>query len=222
LSTCPAAARTTITQRRTSSSTSTARATFSASRRATAAAASSSCAARLSSRSGGSILQVVLPARPPTLQLIENGAGDLGLRPPGKRPRAVRGDERHLVLGRVESDVASGDVVDDHEVQALVLELAAGQLDGPFAVLGGEAHERLPRPPGRSKRREHVVGALQVELEGGRVLLLELVLGGGGRAVVGHGGGHQEHVALGEGRLARRLELGGGGHVLVGDHPISP
>src|SRR5436190_13686578 len=178
MSTCPSAARTTMTQRRTSSSTSTARATFSASRRATAAAASSSCAARLSSRSGGSILQVVLPARPPPLHIVENGPGNLGLRPSGQRPRTVRGDECHLVLGRVEPDVASQDVVDDDEVQALVLQLVAGQLDGRFAVLGGEADEGLRRPPGGRKRREYVVGALQVELQSGRVLLLELVLGG--------------------------------------------
>src|SRR6476620_634209 len=174
--TWPSAARATSTDRRTSASTSTALATLSARRRPTAAAASSSCGARPSRRSGGSMLQVVLPAGPLLLHRVENRARYLGLRRPRHRPLVAGRDDRHLVLGGVEADVGSRDVVDDDQVQVLAVELFAAQRDRVLAVLGGKADERLPGPARGGQRRQGVLGALELEIELGRRLLLELRL----------------------------------------------
>ena len=112
------------------------------------------------------------------------------------------------------------DVVDDDGVEALALELVARVRDArrspcsaakptsswPGAALGGE-------------RGEHVLGALELEraASSARVGLLDLVGARVGRAVVGDGGGHQQHVGGREALAAGGGELGGGADVDVLD-----
>ena len=81
-------------------------------------------------------------------------------------------------------------------VQALALELAARRLRA-LAVLGREADEGLPGAARGAQRGQDVVGALELELEAVGVLL-DLRPRDVGRAVVGHGGGHQQQVAVAE------------------------
>src|SRR4051794_974370 len=88
-----------------------------------------------------------LRGRSQALDLVENRRGDLSLRPPSNLPRAVREDDRDLVLLAVEADVAARDVVDDDGVEPLPRELRASALDGPVTVLSGEADHGLIRPP---------------------------------------------------------------------------
>src|SRR4051794_36112435 len=71
---------------------------------------------------------------PPAGNHFEDRSRHLGLRRPGNRLLAVGGDDRHLVLGGVETDVRAGDVVDDDRVQALALELLAAIGDRAVAV----------------------------------------------------------------------------------------
>ena len=97
--------------------------------------------------------------------------------------------------------------------------LSRAASDG-LPVLGGEADDRLVRAAARRQRGEDVVGALERELEALGVLL-ELRPGDLGRAVVGHGGGHQQQVAVREALLARRRQLRGGLDVDVGDDRVA-
>ena len=124
---------------------------------------------------------------------------------------AVRGDDRDLVVGRVERDTWRGDVVDDDGVEALALELVARVRDR--AGRRDSAAKPTSSWPGRrsaASAAEDVLGALELERERlPRVGLLDLVRARVGRAVVGDGGGHQQDVggsgsARGRRRRARR------------------
>src|SRR4051794_10102598 len=97
-------------------------------RRATPAAASSSAGARRSSGSSGSIVRVVPVGGKKVCNGVEDGAGDLALAGPRDPGIALGRDDRDLVLGRVEADVAARDVVEHDGVQALALQLATSRL----------------------------------------------------------------------------------------------
>ena len=93
---------------------------------------------------------------------------------------------------------------------ALARELVAAVLERALAVLGGEADQRLVGAARARQAGEDVRRALELDahaLVGG---LLELAGAAAGRAKVGDRGGHQQHVAVGEGGGARLLKLGGG------------
>ena len=57
--------------------------------------------------------------------------------------RQVADDQRYRVVGALEADRRVGDVVEDDQVGALALELAAGPADGVSPVFGGEADDGL-------------------------------------------------------------------------------
>src|SRR4051794_31640755 len=129
MSTCPSAASAMTTCSRTSSRTSTARATLAAIRRPRAAAASRSAGAARSRGSSGSMTRVVLLPPHQVADRVQQTRGHLRLGGPRDPPLRVGGDHGHLVGGRVEADVETGDVVEDHGVEALVAQLAAGVLE---------------------------------------------------------------------------------------------
>src|SRR3954451_7859642 len=103
--------------------------------------------------------------RSQALDLVENRRGDLSLWPPSYLPLAFREDDRDLVLLAVEADVGAGDVVDDDGVEALARELRASALDGPVAVLSGEADHGLIRSPAGGDAGHDVLGGLELERE---------------------------------------------------------
>src|SRR5215471_19468815 len=65
------------------------------------------------------------------------------------RNRALSGcrEKGHLVVGGVEADVRSRDVVEDEEIGALARELRPRALEPALARLGGEADQQLAVPP---------------------------------------------------------------------------
>src|SRR3954447_1088992 len=128
MSTWPSAARAMSSCSRISSRACTARATLSTTRCAVAAADSSSAGATRSSGSIGSIPGVVLLRHKNRLNCVQDGARDLGLPGPRHLGLATGRDDRDLVLGRVEADPRLGDVVEDHGVEALALQLVARRL----------------------------------------------------------------------------------------------
>ena len=78
-------------------------------------------------------------------------------------PFPVRGDDRDLVVRRVERDTWRADVVDDDGVEALALELVARVLDRAFARLGGEADQQLAGAALGRARGQDVLGLLELE-----------------------------------------------------------
>src|SRR5947209_18945941 len=125
----------------------TASETFSASRRATAANASHSCGA-MGACSGGSIaslsslVRAALCSQP--LNIVKDRPRDQVF--PGTchdAARAVDRDDRDLVLVGIKPDSRFGDVVHDHRVETLALELLQPGGDRSVAVLGGESHKDL-------------------------------------------------------------------------------
>ena len=123
------------------------------------------------------------------------------------------GDERHLVVARVEADVVAAHVVEDEQVGVLVRELLARPLEAALALVGGEADEHLPGSPAPAELGEDV--GRRLELDGpGRAVLRALRRERLGRPVVGDGGGHDHDVGLRaagerlalELRRARRLD----------------
>src|SRR5947208_2440966 len=161
---------------RTSSRTSTARATLAATRRASPAAACRSAAAARSRRPDRSILGVVLLTPTQLSHCVQDGGRHLGLGGPRDPGLAGGGEDRDLVLARVEPDVAARNVVEHHRVEPLVRELAPGALQAALAVLGGEAHQHLVRSPAPGQAGEDVLGALQLELQPLHGALLDLLV----------------------------------------------
>src|SRR5215471_13604237 len=78
------------------------------------------------------------------------------------RNRALSGcrEEGHLVVGGVEADVRTRDVVEDEEVGALARQLLAGTLEAGVARLGCEANQELTLSTSFAQRREHVARRL--------------------------------------------------------------
>src|SRR5882672_1241472 len=80
------------------------------------------------------------------LHLVEDRRRDLVLRRLREQTLARAGDERHLVVRRVE----------DEQIGVLVRTLLSRALEPERAVVGSEAHEQLPGPAARAERAEHV------------------------------------------------------------------
>src|ERR1700757_378186 len=90
------------------------------------------------------------------LHLVEDRRCDLLLRCLRNRPLPGCPEEGHFVLGRVEADVGTGDVVEDEQVCAFADELFPRALEAGVTGLGGEPHEELPVAATVSELREDV------------------------------------------------------------------
>src|SRR5579864_2626360 len=97
------------------------------------------------------------------LHLVEDLRCDLVLRRLRHEPLAVRCEERHLVVSRLEADVGAAHVVEDEQVGLLVRKLLTRALETRFAVIGGEADEQLPRPAAFAERGQDVERRLELE-----------------------------------------------------------
>src|SRR3954452_1127693 len=143
------------------------------------------------------------------LHLVEDLRGDLLLG--GLRERALTTcrNERHLVVARLEADVASPHVVEDEQICVLVRELRPGTLEAGLAQVGGEADEHLARDALCAERREHVGRGLEGDRPAASVLwpLRRERLR---RPVVGYRGSHDHDVGLGSARERLALEIGRG------------
>src|SRR4029079_13508347 len=90
------------------------------------------------------------------LLLVEDRRCNFLLRCFRNRPLAGCREQRHLVVGRVEADVGSRDVVDDEDVGTLARELLSRALDARCARLCGETDEELALAAATAERREDV------------------------------------------------------------------
>src|SRR2546422_957244 len=106
-----------------------------------------------------------LSAKQP-LYLVEDRGGDLALRCLADRLLAAGTDERHLVVGGLEADVAARDVVEDEEVGVLAGALGAGALEPGVALVGREADEQLAGNLPLAECREHVCRRLELDRPG--------------------------------------------------------
>src|SRR3954452_2205651 len=97
------------------------------------------------------------------LDFIQNRGGDLTLARLGNAAITVRGDEDDLVVGGVEADVLSGDVVVDDQVGVLVLEHPALPLEPLFAVLGAERDDELAGTLSVPQRQRDIGRRLELE-----------------------------------------------------------
>ena len=129
-----------------------------------------------------------------------------GPRGTGRSPAG--GHDRDLVLGRVEADARRARCRSPPPRRGACARACRG---------------RAPRRPRRARRRSPTsvwpgrrapasaastsVGRLELEREAVAAGLRDLVVRGRGRAEVGHGRGHQQHVGGGELRARRGLEL---------------
>src|SRR4051794_9473379 len=228
MSTWPSASMATRTSSSTASLTSTARRTFPATRRMASAASSSS---DRPTRSG----TLTRPPRRadtrgrstrsrPGAQLrhgVEHRAGDLGLGRQGHVAVTVGRDDRDLVGGDVEAGVLARDVVEHDRVETLVAQLAPRLLERVAPVLGGKADQRLAVAALACQPRQHVGCGLELDAQPLPPRLLELLGRRLRRAEVGDRGGHEQRVAVGEGLLARVLQLRGGLDVGVVDARVA-
>src|SRR5947209_3726312 len=130
--------------------------TFAAIRLRIAANASHSCAAT-GIGWGGSTRFLLSGSAPDPVHLVQHRVGHDLLRGPGDPSFAVWGDDHHLVLAGIESDVLAGDVIDDDGVQSLSFQLAPPVFDGAGPMLGGEPHQHLPRLSLRAQRGQDVL-----------------------------------------------------------------
>src|SRR6476469_6840300 len=89
-----------------------------------------------------------------SFHLVEDRNRDRGLRRLRHPPVAVARHEHHLVVGALERNVGPRDVVEDDKIRVLRLEHVPLALEPPFAEVGAEGDEQLPRalllaqPPG--------------------------------------------------------------------------
>src|SRR4029077_8749983 len=105
------------------------------------------------------------PGPPQVSDRVENGLGDGGLGCAGDVVLAAGSEDRDLVGVGIEADVAARDVVDDHGIQALLLELAAAVLDRARSVLGGEADQSLPVAALGGQPAKDVSGRLELQAQ---------------------------------------------------------
>ena len=70
----------------------------------------------------------------------------------------VGGDDPDFVIGGLEADPGSADVINDDRIEFLTLEFPATVGERAVAVLGGEADDQLARTTAFGQRREHVGG----------------------------------------------------------------
>src|SRR6266852_4526266 len=150
---CPSATRQRTTRRSRSAGACTTRARFAAIAATRSAGAGSTA---------GSAKQA--------LHLVEDRRRDLVLRRLREQPLALAGDERHLVVRRVEADVVAAHVVEDEQIGVLVRELLSRALEPEPALVGREADEQLPGPAGRPERGEHIHGRLELDRPAGAIL----------------------------------------------------
>src|ERR1700755_1602191 len=90
------------------------------------------------------------------LHLVEDRRCDLLLRCLRNRPLAGWREKGHFVVGRVEADVGTGDVVENEEVGALPGKLLSRTLEAGVGRLGREADEELTVAAAFAELREHV------------------------------------------------------------------
>src|SRR4051794_37917995 len=121
--------------------------------------------ARLPARARGPTLCRGALLRAQIVDGLEDRARDRGLRGARHVALAAGGHDGHLVLDAFEADVLPADVVDHDRVEALAAQLVPAVLDRAFAVLGGEADDRLPSAAGARERGDDVVGALELQRE---------------------------------------------------------
>src|SRR4029453_18513700 len=142
--------------------------------------------------------------------LVEDRRGDPFLRCFLDAPLARTRNEDDLVVGGIEADVIAAHIVEDDQVDSLVAELLPRALEPALSAIGCEAHEQLAvRAPSAELPQD--VGR---RLEGDRprpVVLRALLLLGLGRAVVGDGSGHHDHVGVAAGERLPGDVCGGRG-----------
>src|SRR3954452_17769077 len=97
------------------------------------------------------------------LHLVEDLCSDLLLGRLRELAISTGCEERHLVVARLEANVASPHVVEDEQVCVLVRELRAGAREPGLAQVCGEADEHLSRHAPRTRRCEDVGGGLERE-----------------------------------------------------------
>src|SRR5438874_7589753 len=127
------------------------------------------------------------------LELVEDGGRDLVLRRLRERALAGGGDERHLVLHRLEADVLAPHVVVDEQVGVLDGELLARAREAGLPLVGGEPDEPLSGAARGAELAEHIGRRLELDRPR-RELLRPLRRERLGRAVVGHRCGHDHDV----------------------------
>src|SRR5262245_7958132 len=221
---CPSATMQTRTRSSSSLRTSTASVTASATWRRNSCALASSASP---TEPGSSMLSVLIVRLLPRSSCggpfsvaqvadhVEDYPRNLGLGRTRHMALAVGRDDRDLVLGSLEADVRARDVVDHDGIEPLARELVAPVGDRAVAVLGGEADHGLAGAAGGGEAGQDVRGTFERDDEFLVRVFLELVVGGVGGPVVGHGRGHEQHVRARELGLGGGLQLGGGGHVQV-------
>src|SRR3954453_23076681 len=146
------------------------------------------------------------------LHLVENLRRYLAFGGLRKLAIATRCDKGHLVVARLEADVAPTHVVEDEQISVLVRQLPTGALEPGLAQIGREADEYLARHALPAERREHVGRRLERDRPSApifRPLRRERLR----RPVVGNGGRHDHEVGLRGARERLALELGAGGRL---------
>ena len=126
--------------------------------------------------------------------------GYVGLAHQRQFPGAVRGDEGDHVGVHAKTGPGHLEVIGHHHVQILLCQLGGGVFHKIFRLHGKTTQELvgLLRADGAQNVRRALHRDGQVA-----VLFLDLVAGHGHRAVVRHGGGHDQHIggvkAVGDG-----------------------
>src|SRR3954449_1060922 len=90
------------------------------------------------------------------LHLVENLCGDLVLGRLREGAFTACRDEGHLVVARLEADVASPHIVEDEQICVLVRALRAGAFEPGLPQVGREPDEHLARHAPAAECREHV------------------------------------------------------------------
>src|SRR5918997_87433 len=95
---------------------------------------------------------------------VDDRRGDAVLRCLGDPLLACGGQQYHLVVIRVETDVVARDVVEHNEIDALALELLARARETFVATVGRKADEHLAVEAPRRERAQDVSGRLELDV----------------------------------------------------------